>query len=163
VQRDKKAEHTLLDEAQSVEAKLGKLDTRLKKDFAKYVAIARIEPLTVEETQALLNPEEALVLLLPTGVEPPVPEETFIWVVTKPEARCVRSDLGAASLQDAVTALRCGLDYYGSWATKETKCPDLTQASYTAADAAVGKPLPFNLARAHALYKGLLGQVDDLI
>ena len=26
-----------------------------------------------------------------------------------------------------------------------------------------GKPLPFDLARAHALYKALFGQVEDLI
>jgi hypothetical protein len=96
--------------------------------------------LTVEETQALLNPDEALVLLVPTSAEPPIPEETFVWVVTKTEMRWVRSDFGTALEQREVMALRCGLDYDGSWATKDTKCPDLTKSSSR-------RPMPGSLNR----------------
>ena len=39
-----------------------------------------------------------------------LPEETFIWVVTKSDVRWVRSELGTAALAREVAALRCGLD-----------------------------------------------------
>ena len=39
-----------------------------------------------------------------------LPEETFVWVVTKTEVRWVRSELGTAALAREVAALRCGLD-----------------------------------------------------
>src|SRR5262249_39801863 len=55
-----------------------------------------------------------------------------------------------------------GLDYEGSWA--DTHCSDLLKIAYTRADHdGFGRPLPFDLARAHALYKQLFGQVEDLI
>ena len=40
----------------------------------------------------------------------PAPEETFIWVVTKTDARWLRSAKGKAALTSEVQALRCGLD-----------------------------------------------------
>jgi CHAT domain-containing protein len=39
----------------------------------------------------------------------------------------------------------------------------LLKHNYTEADHKSGKPLPFDLVRAHALYKGLFGEVEDLI
>ena len=39
----------------------------------------------------------------------------------------------------------------------------LSGGSYTEADLKAGKPLPFDHARAHRLYKALFGQVEDLI
>jgi CHAT domain-containing protein len=162
-QREKMTEQKLLDEAKAAEAKLGELDKRLNKDFAKYVEIARIEPITVEETQALLHPDEALILILPTDVEPPVPEETFIWVVTKSDARWVRSDLGAPTLQREISALRCGLDYYGTSAAEGSRCSELLKTDRNEIDRQQGRLLPFDPQRAHALYTALFGQVEDII
>ncbi len=42
-------------------------------------------------------------------------------------------------------------------------CAELTGETYTEADARAGKPLPFDPARAHKLYRALFGQVEDLI
>jgi hypothetical protein len=39
----------------------------------------------------------------------------------------------------------------------------LLKATYTQTDHLLGKPLPFDLARAHTLYKALFGEVEDLI
>ena len=69
--------------------------------------------LTQDPTQAVLGPiqdDEALVLFLDTDARfKPLPEETFVWVVTKTSLRWVRSDLGTEALGREVTALRCGL------------------------------------------------------
>jgi CHAT domain-containing protein len=113
--------------------------------------------------QARLGANEALVLFLDTPNTRPLPEETFIWVVTRTDFRWVRSTLGTAGLIREVAALRCGLDYEQTWNAAPARCAELTKTNYTAYDRADGKPLPFDLARAHALYEALFGQVEDLI
>ena len=106
-------------------------------------------------------------LFLDTPEAAPAPEETFIWVVTKTDMRWVRSDLGTAALTKEVQALRCGLDA-SPWdnerglarasAAAQPSCKDLVgQGMLT------GGLLPFDLARSHALYKALFGQVEDAI
>ena len=75
---------------------------RLAADFPDYAALARPEPLSVEEVQAQLRADEALVLFLDTPEWKPTPEETFIWVVTKTDMRWVRSELGTPSLRREV-------------------------------------------------------------
>jgi CHAT domain-containing protein len=75
--------------------------------------------------------------------------------------RWLRSDLGTDALAREVAALRCGLDATAWW--EGTACAGLTGTSYTEADYAAGKPLPFDLGRANGLYRSLLGQAEDLI
>jgi CHAT domain-containing protein len=82
--------------------------------------------------------------------------------VTKTDMRWVRSELGTPALTRQVSALRCGLDYQGS--STHSRCADLLKVVYTPADHdEFGKPLPFDLIRAHKLYRGLFGQIEDLI
>jgi CHAT domain-containing protein/tetratricopeptide (TPR) repeat protein len=129
----------------------------IEKSFPDYANLVDPKPLSASTAQSLLQPDEALVMVA-EGYE----EETLIWVVTKSEVRWVRSELGTPSLTREVSALRCGLDYQGSWT--DSHCADLLKVAYTHADHDVfGRPLPFDLARAHELYKGLFGQIEDLI
>ena len=62
-----------------------------------------------------------------------------------------------------MTALRCGLDQAAWDGDGAARCAGLLGQAYTPADAAAGKPLPFDLGRAHELYAALFGSVDDLI
>jgi CHAT domain-containing protein len=74
--------------------------------------------------------------------------------------------LGSKALADEVAALRCGLDYGGSWTgDNEQRCFRLLRVTYTEADRYAEKPklLPFDLARAHALYNALFGDIKDLV
>jgi CHAT domain-containing protein len=93
----------------------------------------------------------------------PTPEETFVWVITKTAMRWVRSELGTPSLKREVAALRCGLDYDGTWGAPDSHCRELLKTNYTEADHENGKPLPFDRDRAHALYEALFGQIEDVI
>jgi CHAT domain-containing protein len=77
--------------------------------------------------------------------------------------RWVKSDLGTASLQREVAALRCGLDYEGSWTVADSACLSPIKATFTFEDHRANKPLPFDLSRAYSLYKGLFGEVDQII
>ena len=160
-ERDATAEAANTARLIEIEGRIAAIDKRLAAEFPDYAALASPEPLTVEQVQADLRPDEALVLFLDTDDRfKPIPEETFLWVVTKADVRWIRSQIGTAALQREVAALRCGL---GATAWDIPDCATLTGVVYTAVDRAFGKPLPFDAARAHKLYKALFGEVDALI
>ena len=160
--RDRAAEAANVTRLAAIDTRIADIDKRLATDFPDYAALSRPEPLSVEEVQAQLRADEALVLFLDTPEWKPTPEETFIWVVTKTDMRWVRSDLGTPALTREVAALRCGLDG-GAWeGDGAAKCADLLGIAPDKAPKG-NAPLPFDTARAHALYKALLGPVEDLI
>jgi CHAT domain-containing protein len=160
--RDKAKEVANTNRLTEIDKRIAVIDERLKQDFPDYAAIAQPKPLSIKETQKLLGDDEALVLFFDIDDRfKPTPEETFIWVVTKTESRWVRSKLGTAALTREVKALRCGLDA-SAWA-KAPHCAKLLDTGFSEADARAGKPLPFDQARAHKLYKALFGQAEDLI
>jgi hypothetical protein len=66
-------------------------------------------------------------------------------------------------LKRELAALRCGLDYDGTWGAEGSRCAELLKTNYSKLNHAEGKPLPFDVGRAHALYKALFGQVEDVI
>jgi len=171
--RNREAEAANMARLAEIVTRIDVLDKRLGKDFPDYAALVSPKPLSVADVQSLLHENEALVLLLDTPQLGPVPEETFIWVVTKSDSRWVRSEIGAPSLKREVAALRCGLDYDGSWGVAGSQCTELLESTYlepihtgtdySETDHENGKPLPFGLAKAYALYQALFGQVEDLI
>ncbi len=158
--RNLKAEAENQAQLDAIDTKVAEIDRTLRERFPDYAALTSSGVLPIEEVQAQLRPDEALVLFLDTPELKPEPEETFIWVVTKTEMRWVRSHLGTAALAREVQALRCGLDA-AAW--EGPRCAELTGQSYTEADRNTGNPLPFDHARAHKLYQALFGQVEDLI
>ena len=127
--RDRAAEAANVARLAAIDTRIAEIDKRLAADFPDYAALARPEPLSVEEVQAQLGADEALVLFLDTPEWKPTPEETFIWVVTKTDMRWVRSDLGTPALTREVAALRCGLDA-ALWDDEgaPTRCRDLLKA-----------------------------------
>jgi CHAT domain-containing protein/tetratricopeptide (TPR) repeat protein len=143
----------------AIDKRLAAIDKRLAAEFPDYASLGSPAPLAIEETQALLGTDEALILFLDTEALKPVPEETFVWVVTKTEQRWVRSALGTKALQREVQALRCGLD---AAARTQPVCAEVANQNQRQPGPGAGS-LPFDLARAHALYKALLGPVEDLI
>jgi CHAT domain-containing protein/tetratricopeptide (TPR) repeat protein len=146
----------------AIRSRVQEIDQKLETEFPTYASLVSPKPLDVGEVQRLLHDGEALIEFMDTSEWNPMPDETFIWVVTKTDSHWVRSELGTPALMQEVAALRCGLDYEGAW--KDAHCSDLLKIAYTRADHDVfRKPLPFDLARAHSLYKGLFGRIEDLI
>jgi tetratricopeptide (TPR) repeat protein len=159
--RDRPAEAANTDRMAAIDSRVAEIDKRLAADFPNFASLASPTPLSVEDVQARLGADEALVLFLDTPGTKPIPEETFVWVVTRTEMRWVRSELGTAALTREVAALRCGLDFE-AWIGP--RCANLLKVGYSAIGQAFGAPLlPFDLERAHALYRALFGQVEDLI
>ena len=157
--RDRAAETANDARLDAIDARIADIDRRLAIEFPDYAALTRRQSVSVAEIQAQLRADEALVLFLDTPRWRPTSEETFIWVVTQTEIRWVRSSLGTTALAREVAALRCGLDS-ASWDIGHgAKCKGLLNSEALALDA----PLPFDIARAHALYKALFGQIEEAI
>jgi hypothetical protein len=151
--RDHAAETANLTRLTAIDRHIGEIDRHLKAVFPNYASLARPEPLSVEEVQADLRPDEALVLFFDTPEWKPTPEETFIWVVTKTEVRWVRSDIGTAGLVREVTALHCGLDA-SAWDEQDSAAGCNYLANATPAAASRGGACP-STPRGHRLYTRL--------
>jgi CHAT domain-containing protein/tetratricopeptide (TPR) repeat protein len=158
--RNTNAEKALADRMAAIDVRLTEINRRLTEEFPDYVALASPTPAPVEEVQAQLGVDEAVVLFLDTPEQKPLPEETFVWVVTKTEVRWVRSELGTDALTREVAALRCGVDDAAWKGVGSERCAKTLGMPFPfkAPD-----PLPFDHARAHKLYTGLFGEVQDLI
>lgn len=149
----------------AIEARFAEIDRRLARDYPDYASLASPRPLTLDELREQLRADEAVLFLLDTSEQGPAPEETFVWVITKTESRWVRSELGTKALTERVAALRCGLDHTLWYGEHARRCFDHLKAR--PADEIVAgqmtRVLPFDLARAHELYKALLGPAEDMI
>ena len=186
--RDVRAEAVKVVRLAAIDARIADIDKRLVVDFPDYASLANPAPLSVGEVQAQLGSDEAMVLFLDTTERKPAPEESFFWVITKTDAQWGRIELGTKALTERVAALRCGLDHTSwydasSWpeATEQHKRENATQVArrqrciaflrtqpFTETIGGTDKQqavqvLPFDLVRAHELYKALLGPVEHMI
>lgn len=155
-------------ETAGIEARLKAIDQRLASEFKEYAALANPKPMSIAETQALLRPDEALLLFLDTPElkEADIPAESFAWGVTKTEARWVKLEQSPWMIKAHVQALRCGLDRGGEWqwsAAQRWMARGRACTTLRPDGLAANEMLPFDLVRAHVLYQGLLGPFQDLI
>jgi CHAT domain-containing protein/tetratricopeptide (TPR) repeat protein len=146
-----------------LEAQLRTLDRRIAQEFPQYVQLARPKPLDVTDVRSLLNDDEALVAFLEADHTGKLPQEVYAWIVTKTDARWLRLPMNPAEISAHVASLRCGLDAAAWEANDGSKCASLLKTSYQATDMQAGRPLPFDLHKAYALYRALLGPVEDII
>ena len=160
----------------ALEQRLDAIEARLSAEFKEYAELAHPAPLTIAGVQALLRPEEALVLFLDAPKFGRVPGESLVWIVTKEAASWRSILLGTRALSERVSALRCGLDT-SNWdetagwpeetaldrehvreqQARRKRCKDVLGLEVSASDWP-----PFDLARAYELYQSLLGPVADL-
>jgi ABC transporter substrate binding protein len=98
-----------------IDARIGQIDTKLANEFPEYAALANPQPLSVAEVQALLDDDDVLIALLDTWAVDPLPEETFVWVVTKTKFRWFKVPLGVARVtvmfNPATAPYRAGSDF----------------------------------------------------
>ena len=149
--------------AAAIDARIKQIDETLVARFPEYSQLANPEPLSVRDVQQLLLPDEALVLFLDTRAIKPLPEETFVWIVTRELARAypVRTEPGV--IDRAVAQLRCGLDQTAWLGDGNMRCTNLVGRTHLVAGTDAGKLPPFDLGIAHGLYRSLLGRAEDMI
>jgi Tetratricopeptide repeat len=86
------------------------VSAEVAREFPRYSALTLKEPVSLTDAQALLGPDEVLVLFVDTPGEGPIPELSFAWAITATDQRWVAINAGTRALAHAVGALRCGLD-----------------------------------------------------
>lgn len=94
----------LRDEESGLALKLAELDTTIDRDFPAYAELTRPAPLNIKDTQALLEEDEAILLIVPAA------DATYIWAVTREGFDWARSSLSETEITDAVKVLRRELD-----------------------------------------------------
>ena len=133
---------------QGYERTLGELaavDELIQTEFPAFSELTSPRALTVAETQALLNPDEALLLVFVN------PEATYVWGVTSDRVEWARAaDLGEEALALSVETLRASLTTAGARAD-----PTLDPAVFA------GRPVKaYDRREAHRLYQALIRPVE---
>lgn len=141
---------------------IGDLERLFATDFPGYAALANPSPLSLSDTQALLAPNEAMIVVALAG------QNSFAWALTRSSSEWRALPLSSDEVTEQVDALRCGLDYTAWRQNGEKRCQKLlgvshTYADLTAADSSRRKTLPFDLARASKLYNTLIAPFDAVI
>ena len=152
--RNPSQEQASRDRIAAIQIRLHAIDAVLARDFPGYAALADPKPLAIKDVQQVLLPGEVLILTLNVPQIGRSPNESYVIAVTKDVARAATVPLGDLALDQAVRALRCSLDA-ANWETPA--CVRLL------AGAPPKGPLPFDLVRAHNLYKALFGNIEDLV
>ena len=80
-----------------------KLQDVFNQRFPDYVALSRPQPLTIEQTQALLADDEALVTI-------DLDKRSYVWVITKDRAEWKELSVSAEDVSKEVETLRTGLN-----------------------------------------------------
>jgi CHAT domain-containing protein len=131
----------LLDESQQLETSVTAERAAIVKLFPDYTALTESKPLTIEATQALLQPGEALVTVM-SG-----PAKSFVWAIARDRAEWSVIEAGSEALLEQITRLRRGLD------------PATMDQPDTRAQLSGG----YDIALGHALYRQVLAPVASVL
>lgn len=126
--------------------RLRAVDADIEARFPAYSELTSPRALSVAETQALLGPDEALLLVLVN------PEATYVWGLSRERIEWARADnLGDAAMTAAVNRLRASLTSAGT----VRGGPDVDPLLFAGPQAT-----PFDRATAHRLYTELVQPVE---
>ncbi len=122
------------------------IDRTLATDFRDYSTLTNPEPLALATAQKLLGGNEALVFFLDVQETGPVPEESFVWALSRSGIKWARIPAGSKALAEKIRVLRSGFGI------------DRTRGAISSAGDDVGL-----FAAAFDLYAQLLGPVESII
>lgn len=131
----------LRDEIAALRRSIQEIDGQLAVEYPNFADLTHPRPLPLEETQALIRPDEALIQFVVT------PVETIVVAVTREGSTAYRAPLAAADLTAAVARLRRTLDPSGTTRAAESAFGE---------DVATGLP-SFDRGTAHQLWTRLIG------
>ena len=129
---------------EAVSTRLHDLDAEIEARFPAYAELTSPRALSVAETQALLRPDEGLLLVLSN------PEATYVWGLSRDRVAWARSTaLDEAALAEAVARLRATLT------AEAARGPDIDPIVF-----AGGAPAAFDSPEAYRLYAELVKPVE---
>ena len=100
--RDSIAEQRIRDRLDETSKERNDLQQVFVRDFSNYAALSKPEPLTTKEIQALLDNDEALVVI-------DLDKYSYVWVITKDRAEWKELAINAEDVSKLVETLRAGL------------------------------------------------------
>ena len=121
-----------------VDRQITTVGARLRSEFPRYAELASVQPITIEDVQKLLAPDEALVMW--TFAD----EESYLFAIRRDGVVFSRIELTASDLQRTVAHLRQGLEPPESL----TRFEDLPR---------------FDAEAAYKLYRSLLAPTEALL
>jgi CHAT domain-containing protein len=132
-------------EANQIQARLDVIDGSLRKNFPDYFALIRPQPIHEAAAQALLAPDEAILLAVPTGIG------IHVMAITRERVEWVRSPWDRNQVEAAVQRLR--------WDAGAQPFVSAEQIEAWQAERQPGAPLSFDRQTAHDLYLQLVAPV----
>src|SRR5262249_44420858 len=102
--RDHPTEQRIRDRLQAIATERTEINISLNQHFPDFAAMSKPVPMSVEETQALLSGDEALLLI-------DLDAKSYAWVITRQSADWVELDVAAKDLAQQVQALRSSLTF----------------------------------------------------
>jgi CHAT domain-containing protein len=156
---------------ETLQSKLAALDKtfqaqtrRLQLEFPEYEEFTTPRPLNVRELRSVIADDEIVLVYMDAE------EGVFAWAISKDTFAWRKVARSSSEIRQLVAALRCGLDAT-LWdvAVTSRTCKDalgvLPRMETVTVDGKDQKVqvLPFDLARAHELYRALLLPVGDMI
>ncbi len=130
----------------TITAEIRTLDDEIGARFPDYARLTQPDVLSVADIQALLEPDEALLMPVTTS------DETYVFAMNRDDARWARTPLSEQDLDGKIRALRKDLDPLGAArAAKRLKQPQ-----------AVSGPT-FDRATAYDLYGKLIAPIADVL
>ena len=142
-------------EQDRLETAIAASDAQLKGIAPKYYAMIQPAPLNLAAAQALLRPDEAVLMVVPSQFG------TNLMVVTKDDLTWQRPDIPADRIDAMVHRLRCDLDPAGEPKCEPTLGVNKGDASVRSAQRVrIGG---FDRATAHALYTAVIAPIANAI
>jgi CHAT domain-containing protein len=136
-ERNAAQERKIRGELASLDREFGRLDVTLGTQFPAYKELTSPLPISVDETQALLASDEALVAYL-VGAK-----ESFVWVVRKDNADFRRTEIAQQELNNAVQQLRRALEPFEGMTVQQIRA--------------------FPINQSHELYRRILAPIESLL
>ena len=102
-ERNATAEEQIRKSIEELKLQRDKLRNVFNQRFPDYVALSKPQPLSLQETQALLGDDEGLIIV-------DLEKESYAWVVTKNRAEWKQLSVNAEDVSKAVAILRVALD-----------------------------------------------------
>jgi CHAT domain-containing protein len=102
-QRNTSTEDQIRKRIDEIKSERDKLQRIFNQRYPDYVALSKLQPLAIEETQALLADDEALVII-------DLDVRSYVWIITKDRADWKELSVSAEDVSHEVGTLRAGLN-----------------------------------------------------
>lgn len=145
---------SLRGEADGLRQRIDSAEADLARRFPAFAELAKPQPLTIAATQALLQPDEALLLVFVAR------NDTFVWAMTREAADWTRAPAKRAAMIDKVKTLRAGLNPQ-SYALLRSGLRSFGETDVEGGEG--GGRIAFNRAVAFELYEALLKPFEPMI